>query len=317
MSISDKRKALLIGNNTYDHATDLLGCTQDVLKMKEVLEKHGKGDPNFNVMDLYNLSNQSIQKEILELLKRKATYALLFFSGHGTTKDGEGFLCGKNSSSKNGLGVSMKWISDQINESKIPEITVILDCCHAGEFGNALDGTSFELTGLRKGVTILAATTSDDYAMEFGGKGIFTSLLYDGLNGSAADLLGHVTPVGLYNCAETILNPWQQRPVFKSFVDQMTPLRYCLPQVKKRITRQITDTEFFHKKDSFIELSKELFGENEKEQKKLSMLSSFERSGLLQCPNRKTLNEAILNGDACYLSPYGQYIWQLVKNKSI
>ncbi len=321
MSMLEKKKALLIGNNNYQYVSVLKGCQNDVTKMKEVLEIHGKGDPNFSVFAYSNLNNKTIQEEIIALLERKAMYALLYFSGHGRMVNEEGFICGVDTKLDSNYGVSMNWLSEQINSSKIPEVTVILDCCHAGEFGNTEDKQNktipIELTTLRKGVTILAATTSDDVAVEFGGKGIFTSLLYDGLKGGAADILGHVNPVGLYYCAESILNPWQQRPVFKTFVDQMTPLRYCIPTVDKKITRQLDDTAYFSSKDTEIKLSPSIFQGKDKERDKIMRLSYFEKSGLLECPDHKTLYQAILDGDSCRLSPYGKYVWELARKKII
>ena len=318
MSMVEKKRALLIGNNNYSGkgVTNLKGCHNDVNRMKEVLETHGKGDPNFSVCDHTDLSNDRIKKEIEVLLKRDATYGLLYFSGHGRKKGGSGLICGTDTEIETNLGVSMDWILCQINASKVLEITIILDCCHAGAFGN-VEFNEFELSTLRKGVTILAATTKDDVSIEFLKKGIFTTILYDGLKGAAADTLGHVTPVGLYNCAESILNPWKQRPVFKSSVDQMTPLRFCLPDVKKRIIRQICDNGFFPDKAVTIKLSKSMLeSENDRHQNYLT-LSAFAKSGLLSCPDRKTLIESTLNEESCQLSAYGKHIWELAKNKRI
>jgi uncharacterized caspase-like protein len=321
MSMLEKKKALLIGNNSYQFTRVLKGCHDDASKMKKVLQTHGKGDPNFSVLAYEDLNNETIQKEIKSLLERKAMYALLYFSGHGRVVEGEGFICGVDTKIESNYGVSMYWLSDQINQSKIPEVTVILDCCHAGVFGNSEDkegqNVAMELSTLRKGVTVLAATTSDDVAAEFGGKGIFTSLLYDGLQGAAADILGHVNPVGLYYCAESILNPWQQRPVFKTFVDQMTPIRYCIPAVDKKITRQVDDITYFSSKDTEIKLSPSIFQGEDKERDKVMRLSFFEKSGLLECPEGKTLYQAILDGDSCRLSPYGKYVWELARRKMI
>jgi hypothetical protein len=319
--MQEKKKALLIGNNAYKNARNLRGCHNDVVKMKEVLETHGKGDPNFSVMDYQDLNNEIIQREITALLNRKAVYALFYFSGHGRVVEGEGFICGTDADHSSNFGVSMNWLSEQINASKIPEVTVILDCCHAGEFGGGKGEdeqvSQIELTTLRKGVTVLAATTADDVAAEYGGKGIFTSLLYDGLKGAAADILGHVNPVGLYYCAESILNPWQQRPVFKTFVDQMTPLRYCIPAVEKKITRQLDDPNYFVRKDTEIKLSPSIFRGESEDRDTVMRLSYFEKSGLLECPDGKTLYQAIQDGDSCRLSPYGKYVWELARRKMI
>lgn len=317
MSMYEKRKALLIGVNEYDYYNRLKGCENDVRMMEEVLQCHEKGDPNFSISKSLNHTNEAIQSDISSLLERDATMALLYFSGHGNVTEDGGFICGRDTAEGN-HGVSMDWIMDQINQSNIPEVTVILDCCFAGEMGNEeSDGTVF--TRIRKGVTILAATTENDTATEFLRKGVFTSILHNGLNGAAKDILGHVTAVSLYSNAESILSPWEQRPVFKSFVKQLTPLRFCLPTVRKRILRQMVYEPYFSSKEKSISLdSKLLEGKSEvigREQ--LYALASFEKAGLLECPDRISLLQAIIEDKTCQLSPYGRHIWELVSKRSI
>ncbi|WP_169312047.1 caspase family protein [Fluviicola taffensis] len=310
----EKKKALLIGVNEYDYYNRLKGCENDVSMMEEVLQCHEKGDPNFSISKSLNNTNETIKAEISSLLERDATMALLYFSGHGNVTDDGGFICGSNTS-KDNSGVSMDWIIEQINKSIIPEVTVILDCCFAGGIANEeSDGTLF--TRLRKGVTILAATTENDTATEFLRKGVFTSILYNGLKGAAKDILGHVTAVSLYSNAESILSPWEQRPVFKSFVKQLTPLRFCLPTVRKRILRQMFNEPYFSLKEKSISLDfKSLQDESGKIGKnELFVLASFEKARLLECPDRIPLLQAIVEGKTCFLSPYGKHVWELFKN---
>jgi hypothetical protein len=317
MSMYEKRKALLIGVNNYDHVRHLRGCENDVKMMKEVLLTHDKGDQNFSVVEELNASNESIQGAILSLLARKSTHALLYFSGHGQVNEMGGFICGKDTS-KNNPGVSMDWVTEAINNSSVPEVTVILDCCFAGEIANDYNENNVAFTKLRKGVTILAATTEDDTATEFLGRGTFTSILYNGLKGSAKDILGHVTAVGLYNNAESILSPWQQRPVFKSFVEQVTPLRFCLPTVRKRILRSMMLEPYFITKNDVIELNKQMLddaGDSHLGLKEIYVLSSFEKAGLIECPDRMPLIQAINENQKCQLSPFGKFVWDLFSKK--
>lgn len=314
MSMEEK-KALLIGNDKYDHVTNLRGCENDVLMMEEVLQCHEKGDPNFSIATLLNATNEGIQTEISLLLEREATLALLFFSGHGNVTEEGGFICGRNVSKEN-PGVSMGWIIDQVNQSSIQEITIILDCCYAGEIANEqTEGTIF--TRLRKGVTILAATSENDTATEFLRKGVFSTILYNGLKGAAKDVLGHVTAVSLYNNAESLLSPWQQRPIFKSFVKKISPLRYCLPTVKKRVLRQMVTKPYFPSSNDIILLNRKMLQSGTKlnEDDFLFVLGSFEKAGLLECPDRRTLLQAIMEEKNCFLSPYGKHVWELFKNK--
>lgn len=316
----EKRKALLIGNNDYKNVSRLNGCINDITGIKRLLETHGKGDPNFSVRTLQDGSNKRMKDAIENLLneKRAPEVALLYYSGHGYVDEDGGYLCGIDAS-KGDVGISMSWLGAIVNRSKIREITIILDCCHAGTMLEM--SSEHGLTNIREGVTMLAATTSDDTATEFCAKGIFSSILIDGLGGAAADILGHVTAVGLYNNAESLLSPWDQTPVFKSSVSRLAPLRYCLPAVRKRVLRLLANQEFFPSKDSKLKLSRNLLEDNSMVgDSGLSMrmiLSGFDRAGLLAFEDRKAFLQAIFDGDECWLSPYGEHFWELVKNKRI
>ena len=72
---------------------------------------------------------------------------------------------------------------------------------------------------LGEGLTILSACCSNECAEELNGRGTFTSLLVDALNGGAADVMGHVTPGGVYAYIDKALGPWDQRPVFRTNVN--------------------------------------------------------------------------------------------------
>ena len=316
MSMYEKRKALLIGINEYDSVSSLRGCENDVRRMEEVLQTHEGGNPNFTTRPLLNVTNEKIKSEIQQLLKREATTALLYFSGHGNVTNDGGFIWGKDTSKSN-PGVSMEWIVDQLNKSSIPELVIILDCCYAGTLSNEEMNGNIS-TRLRKGVTILAATGENDTAEEFLGRGLFTSILYDGLNGAAQDVLGHVTAASLYSNAEFILSAWEQRPVFKLFVKQLTPLRFCLPREDKQVLRGMLKHPFFPSMDAVIQLDIRMlydetvgdFGPDE-----VYALAAFEKAGLINCSNGVPLLQAIKENGTCSLSPYGKHVWGFFNKK--
>lgn len=68
-----------------------------------------------------------------------------------------------------------------------------------------LGGTS---SMLGEGLSILSACCANECAEELNGRGTFTSLLVDALNGGAADVMGHVTPGGVYAYIDKALGPW-------------------------------------------------------------------------------------------------------------
>jgi hypothetical protein len=68
-------------------------------------------------------------------------------------------------------------------------------------------------------------------------------LLVDALGGAAANLVGDVTPGGVYAHVDQSLGPWAQRPVFKTNVKRFVSLRKVQPPLELGELRRIS--EFF------------------------------------------------------------------------
>src|SRR5205814_1544042 len=113
-------------------------------------------------------------------------------------------------------GVTFSRILTMIQESTVPEVIVILDCCFSGSAGGVPLFGQDNLV-LRKGITILTASRADQTAEELvGGQGKFSFYLSGALDGGAADVLGKVTVAGLYSYLTESFGAWEQRPMFKS-----------------------------------------------------------------------------------------------------
>jgi len=95
---------------------------------------------------------------------------------------------------------------------------------------------------LREGISILAASRGDQISVETSNGGLFTSLVTDALGGGAADLLGNVTAPAIYAFAEAALGAWQQRPLFKSHLSTVLPIRKCNPPIDRAILTRDTRT---------------------------------------------------------------------------
>jgi hypothetical protein len=127
------------------------------------------------------------------------------------------------------------------NESGARNKVIILDSCHSGVAGySATHKNTAELTD---GMTILTASTAEQYASEKNGSGVFTSLFVDALGGAAANLVGDVTPGSVYAHVDQSLGPWAQRPVFKTNVKTFVSLRKVPPPIPLAELRRIV--EFF------------------------------------------------------------------------
>ena len=112
-----------------------------------------------------------------------------------------------------------KWANSSPANSKF----IILDSCNSGSAGESSICSSISEIG--QGVTILTACNSMQYASEKNGSGVFTTLFVDALNGAAANLMGEISPGGIYAHIDQSLGAWSQRPVFKTNVENFVSLR--------------------------------------------------------------------------------------------
>lgn len=317
MKTSQAKKALLIGVNKY-HTLPLRAPLNDVQALQPLLELNADGTPNFSTTIAKDLTGERLKSEVEKLLHRTPEHALLYYSGHGCVdKSGNGYLVGKDFS-KDNIGMSMEWLADKLNNSNVPEITVILDCCHADAFGmRKMDDEPF--ANLRKNVTILAATTSNDTASEGPQHGFFTALLLNGFEGAAANMFGHVTAAGLYDIADSMLSPWHQRPVFKSYITHMSPLRTCSSVLANDHLKRFRSRTFFKDPNKRMGLTPDRITQTwelEKESQFFSTLLKFQLAGLIECDDDLSVYQAALQSRNCQLSPYGKFVWDLLnKNR--
>src|SRR5699024_1915062 len=115
---------------------------------------------------------------------------------------------------------------------------IVLDSCHSGIAGDLPIGNN--LANLSEGLTVLTASTKEQYASEENGRGVFTSLFVDALYGSAANLTGDITPGSVYAHIDQSLGAWEQRPVFKTNVKRFVSLRSTTPPIPTEELRLIT-----------------------------------------------------------------------------
>src|SRR2546426_671153 len=238
------RRALCVGIDRYPFGS-LRGCVSDAERLAALLRRHADQAPNFDVRvlaaplggQLDFVTRGSLRAAIEELFKHPAEVALLSFSGHGTENSLGGYLVTQDAKRYDD-GVAMSDIIPLANQSKASEVVVILDCCHSGHLGTvpAIDNSK---ALLREGVSILTASRGDQVSVEDTGGGIFTSLVVDALEGGAADLLGFVTAPSIYAHVEAALGAWDQRPLFKSHLSKVVPLRKCSPAVDMSLLREL------------------------------------------------------------------------------
>lgn len=224
------RKALIVGIDHYDHISPLGGAVKDAYSVKSVLERNADGTLNFATPRLMTgtgpatrVTRTQLREAVEELFNDDADIALFYFAGHGYIDDTGGFLCASDCESGHD-GLALAEVMSMANNSKAKNKVIILDSCHGGIAGT--NAVAKQVAEISDGVTILTASTADQYAMETGGgSGVFTSLFVDALSGAAANLVGAITPGSVYAHIDQSLGNWAQRPVFKTNVKKFVSLR--------------------------------------------------------------------------------------------
>jgi hypothetical protein len=322
------RGALIVGIDYYDCINPLYGCVNDAHSVKAVLERNDGGDLNFecNFMVASNetssISRGTLKDSVKDLFERDLDVALFYFSGHGYLESSGGYIMASDSS-RGDEGVSLSDILFYANESPAKNRIIILDSCHSGIVGD-LPGQ--ETSNLSEGVTILTASTKEQYASEINGRGLYTTLLVDALNGSAANLTGDVTPGSVYSHIDQSLGAFEQRPVFKTNIKKFVSLRKITPPISKNELRKIND--FFPKAGFEYELDPtyepEMKGREEgmlkpieENTKIFAILQKYNRLNLLRPVDADHMWNAAMESKACKLTPLGEHYRRLVEKGRI
>src|SRR5687767_4019773 len=163
------RRALIVGINYYEHGSALYGCVDDAHAVKAVLDRHDGGTINFDCQLLTGtgptdrVDRADLKDEIKKLFSTEAEIALLYFAGHGHIEATGGYLL-TTDAARGDEGVSLSEILTLANGSPATNKVIILDSCHSGIAGTA--PTAGQLATLSEGLTVLTASTKEQYATE-------------------------------------------------------------------------------------------------------------------------------------------------------
>lgn len=320
------KKALVIGIDEYP-ICPLDGCVNDAFAISKLLETNGDGSRNFDVKMIPNISSKSdLLNLVEELFSGDADIALFYFSGHGT-EVGSGYLVTPDFHDRD-LGVSMMEILSIANRSICKNKIIILDCCYSGKFGeNAISDTKDSILG--NGVTIMTSSSRNQVSIEDKntGHGVFTELLIQGLNGSAADIGGNITPASLYSFVDQSLGAWEQRPVFKTNISRFLPVRTIEAKVPKAILRKLSNyfpnvTDEYNLDPSYEftntpELEHTIIEPfaDENNVRKFKDLQLYESVGLVEPVGTEHMYFAAMKSKSCKLTALGVHYWRLAKDK--
>jgi len=324
------KRALFVGIDHYPNVP-LNGCIADARAMASVLERNEDGTRNYDVRvitsDTDPIERSHLRSLMAELFENaRDTQLLFYFAGHGAESPWGAELVTQDYQ-QNSLGVSMNDVITLANASPAWEVVIILDCCFSGDLANLpglqADAISpaFRLSRavLREGVTLLAASRATQTSAEVDGHGAFTRLLFEGLQGAAADHIGNVTALSLYDFASRAFSAWEQRPVFKSHVTQPAILRVCKPPIDRDLLVRLST--YFEKADTRIRMTPEYEGtrpiplgvEPTPEQKAFDYFKSLRNASLLITEGNKDLYFVALDSEEVFLTATGRYFWRLAK----
>lgn len=322
------KKALVVGINFYPNAGHLHGCVNDAYAVSQVLTRHMDGQLNFDVKQITAvdqstaITRKQLKEDVIALFADDSEVALLYFAGHGHVEDAGGYLVTSECADGDD-GLPLEEVLNFANDSKAKNKIIILDSCHSGAAGTPK--SLGEKALLSEGMTILTASSKDQYAQEVNGSGVFTSLLVDALNGGAANLLGDITPGSIYAHIDQSLGAWEQRPIFKTNVKAFTSLRKVAPPIQLSDLKQITS--LFQTPSSEFALDPSFepqppspnhgIAPDPENNMKFAILQKLNRLNLVKPVGEDHMYFAAMNSKPCRLTVLGEHYWNLISKGRI
>jgi hypothetical protein len=318
-----QRAALIVGVNDYVNFSSLYGCVNDAEAVGTLLSRNDDQSANFQTRILTSqrpeeVSSDTLRDALQQLFTNKdIDTALFYFAGHGAvTLANQGHLC--TGDGTNGLpGIALGHVLGLANGSPAPNRLILLDCCHAGSIRDLVVAQGS--APLNEGVAILAACRNDQFAQEQGGRGQFTTLLCDALDGGAADVRGQVTIGSIYAYVDEMLSAWDQRPLFLASLPRFIALRRASRAIGDDHLRRLPDLfrdpavpfpldpSFEHSHSSMNPKNVEVF----------RILQQMRAARLVVPVDVEHMYDAAIQSRACRLTPLGRFYWKQVREGRI
>jgi len=307
----------------------LHGCVDDAHAVKGVLERHSDGSVNFGVKLLSctgptdTVTRLELKEHIRDLFAGETETVLFYFAGHGHIEATGGYLIASDAKTGD-EGIPLGDVLTFANKSAARNRIIVLDSCHSGIAGASPSAPAN--AELKEGITILTASTAEQYATEKHGAGIFTTLFVDALNGAAGNLVGDVTPGSVYAHIDQSLGPWDQRPVFKTNVKSFVSLRKVQPPISlselQRIAEFFPVSGFEFRLDPSFEperggVEAAIPSPNPVNTEKFAILQKYNRVNLVVPVGAPHMWHAAMGSKSCKLTVLGEHYRRLVEQKRI
>jgi hypothetical protein len=297
-----------------------------------MLAHNADGSPNYAVRcvtsDEGAVDRPGLRTLLAELFENAEDADILFyFAGHGAQTPWGVELVTQDLIA-NSLGVSLADVVTLANGSPARDVVLILDCCSSGDLANEVVAgrrdRDIRHAVLTEGVTILTSSRPVQASTEAEGHGSFTRRLLDGLDGGAADLVGHVTSLSLYAFVSGSFGAWDQRPMFKSHVTRPSVLRRCEPWIERALLRRLP--ELFPSAEARLRMSPAYEGQGRplppgvpgtREQHAFDSFKQLRNAGLLAVEEGADLYFAAMRSLEVFLTPIGRHYWRLARGRHL
>ena len=148
---------------------------------------------------------------------------------------------------------------------------------------------------------------------------MFTGLLVDALSGAAANLVGEITPGSVYAHIDQSLGPWEQRPIFRTNVQNFVSLKKVQPPISLEDLQRLT--EFFPAPGYQFPLDPSYEPESESpdeaKTRVFAVLQRYARVNLVKPVGAEHMYFAAMNSKCCQLTALGEHYRRLVERERI
>jgi|GEM_PF-3675176 len=210
--------ALIIGISNYDILGPLSNCREDAEAIHKVLMERGYAPERLVLLTdaATTPENRPTYTSIKRRIKQVCEFStpkdslVIYFAGHGTSIDGEGYLIPQDGDEKDRENsISLTKLQQQMQNSKAGRKLLVLDACHSGSATRGVSGIAPSLK--TAGVHVMASCAENELSHPDpdSNHGIFTRYLLEGVGGKAdADKNSSVTQKELFEYVQKSLVEW-------------------------------------------------------------------------------------------------------------